>query len=708
MSANDEINVKIGAQNQGLLSGLQQAEQAVSHSSGYIRASLSGITDVVERIKLPFIELAAILAGGMMFKSFVQGTEQLGLELEKASHKTGIAVEDLAGLKFAAEQVDVSFESVTKSMQKFSLVLQQANEGATTPGTKALKAMGISASDAEGRTKPLDKLIGEVADKFKDYKDGADKTALAMNLFGRAGAEMIPFLDKGSVAIAGAKDEAKAMGAVMSGEAVDAAVKFHEAQGRVGLVSTALKITLGTALMPVLTLMANAFADSAKDGGVLHEVILVLKTAMELLAIAIIGITTSVRMLFDLGMFVFRELRDNVVGLGKAIWDALHGRFAAASADMKVTEAKMSQDFDTMVNDMVTHATAGGQAIAKTLGIGGADGKPKGKQKEAPHVAGKDDAHKELMKQWELEKAGYNLQLALADNNHIKIVEIKQEELERVRELFGEHSKEYLEMATELARAENAEQAKGAENYKKILDKIAADEKKAFEERKHQWETLLSGITRAIDQSVAGIINGTTTMSAAIKNILKSLVAEYIAVGVKSFVAHRASELAKTGATVQGTAQRVALEEWAAIKSVAISAWSAIKSIGIYAVEGAAAAFKAIAAIPFVGPFMAPAAAAAAGIAIMGFAGHVASAEGGYDVPRGLNPMTQLHSNEMVLPSSLADKIRNMTSGESSGGGTHFHVNAIDGQSVKKFFVEHGDKIIAVVQKGARDFKLDG
>jgi hypothetical protein len=708
VAAGDEINVKIGAQNAGLLSGLKQAEDAVSHSTGYIRANLSGLSDVVERIKLPFVELAAILAGGVMFKSFVQGTEQLALELEKASQKTGITVENLGGLKFAAEQVDVSFESFTKSMQKLSLTLQQANEGAITPGAKALTAMGISAKDAAGNTKPLDELTGEIADKFKSYADGADKTALAMNLFGRAGAEMIPLLNQGSVAIEAAKDEAKAMGAVMSGEAVDAAVKFHESMGRVGLVGQALKISLGEALMPVLTLLANALADSGKEGGVLHEIILVLKDAMELLALAIIGITTSVRLLFDLGMFVFRELRDNVVGLGKAIWDALHGNFAAAGADLKITEAKMSQDFDTMVNAMVAHATAGGQAIAATLGKAG-DPKKKGATTAAPHVPGIDHHMAELRKQWELEKAGYKLRESQAAESEDVIIGIKAEAAARALALFGANSTEYLAAETDLQNALNKEERDGEKIRREVLKAAAEKEKQALAERKRDWETLFSGIQRAMETSITGIIQGTTTASQAIKKLLQSVALEYINMGLKVLIAHKATELAKTGATAQGTAQRGALEQWAAIKSVALSAWSAIKSIGIYAIEGAAAAFKAIAAIPFVGPFLAPAAAVTAGIAIAGFAGHVASAEGGYDIPRGLNPMTQLHSNEMVLPSSLADKVRNMADGGSagSGGGVHFHVNAIDGQSVKKFFVQHGDHILAVVKNGNRDFKLD-
>jgi hypothetical protein len=277
---------------------------------------------------------------------------------------------------------------------------------------------------------------------------------------------------------------------------------------------------------------------------------------------------------------------------------------------------------------------------------------------------------------------------------------IKSEAWERARELFGVNSKEALAAETDLQNAINKE-TKDAANIRKEV------EKKALEERKHDWEQLFSGISHALETTITGVIQGTLTMGQAIKNLLRSITLEYINMGIKTLIAHKAAELAKTGATAQGTAQRVALEYWAQVKSVAVSAWGAIARIGMYAIEGAAAAFKAIAAIPFVGPFLAPAAAAAAGLAIGAFAGRIASARGGYDIPSGINPVTQLHQNEMVLPASLADKVRGMTDA-GSGGGATFNVYAMDSQDVKKFLVKNKDHLRAVISGLERDFAFDG
>jgi hypothetical protein len=90
-----------------------------------------------------------------------------------------------------------------------------------------------------------------------------------------------------------------------------------------------------------------------------------------------------------------------------------------------------------------------------------------------------------------------------------------------------------------------------------------------------------------------------------------------------------------------------------------------LASIHANAMKAGAAAYQAVVGIPYVGPFLAPAAAAVAYAGTMAFA----SAEGGYDIPAGVNPMTQLHEREMVLPQEQADAVRNMAAGGGGGGG---------------------------------------
>lgn len=67
--------------------------------------------------------------------------------------------------------------------------------GGSNPAGKALAALGISATDAAGQVKGVDEVMIAVADKFAAVQDGRAKTAIAMQLFGKSGAQLIPTLN---------------------------------------------------------------------------------------------------------------------------------------------------------------------------------------------------------------------------------------------------------------------------------------------------------------------------------------------------------------------------------------------------------------------------------------------------------------------------------------------------------------------------------
>ncbi len=81
-----------------------------------------------------------------------------------------------------------------------------------------------------------------------------------------------------------------------------------------------------------------------------------------------------------------------------------------------------------------------------------------------------------------------------------------------------------------------------------------------------------------------------------------------------------------------------------------------------------AGAYKAVVGIPVVGPILAPVAAAAAFAGTMAFGNSIPSAKGGFDIPSGVNPLTQLHEKEMVLPAPQANVIREMANNKFSLG----------------------------------------
>lgn len=150
--------------------------------------------------------------------------------------------------------------------------------------------------------------------------------------------------------------------------------------------------------------------------------------------------------------------------------------------------------------------------------------------------------------------------------------------------------------------------------------------------------------------------------------------------------------------------QKVAAEAVTAGEIGSIQTGLSLSNIGKSAAEAAANAYKSIAAIPIVGPVLAPAAAIAAMAAVGGLARKIFSAEGGFDIPAGVNPMVQTHQREMILPATLADTVRDMAAvysgGGGGGGGGSMELKATPLKG--GFWVVHQDDMVAAFKRARR------
>lgn len=231
----------------------------------------------------------------------------------------------------------------------------------------------------------------------------------------------------------------------------------------------------------------------------------------------------------------------------------------------------------------------------------------------------------------------------------------------------------------------------------------------AAEAQGQEWEALQQRMEGLWDAGIQAMMQGTLSWRNAFKTIGAELAMwfakDVVGRNIKSWLI---GETTKTGATKAGVLERFAAETWGAIKSVALWAWAAIKNIANMAWEAMAGAYKAIVGIPYVGPFLAPVMAGAAFAGVIKLVGNVASASGGYDIPAGLNPLTQLHEREMVLPAKHADVIRGLADGQgpaASGDNIHLTVQAVDAASVRRLFHSNRFELAEALKAALRDGK---
>ncbi|HET8707327.1 MAG TPA: hypothetical protein VFM46_13570, partial [Pseudomonadales bacterium] len=204
--------------------------------------------------------------------------------IDRASQKTGVATDKLQELSFAAHMADVSADSFTGAMQKFNVkVTEAAQKGGEA--YNAFHAVGISMEDLKSKTP--DELLLKVAQKFHETEDGATKTAVAIQLFGRAGAELIPMLNKGSTEIEQLKQKAHDLGLVMDGEALESAAKLDDQLKEMRSSFEGVRLAAGNALVPAMTQASKALEDFIVDARKSKESTMDLRVMFEGLGVGV-------------------------------------------------------------------------------------------------------------------------------------------------------------------------------------------------------------------------------------------------------------------------------------------------------------------------------------------------------------------------------------------------------------------------------------
>lgn len=237
---------------------------------GRLKTELAAL-DAVSSKALGFGLAGAATAAVAGIVAMTKSVADQGDALNKMSQKTGLAVEELSKLQYAADLSGVSSEALQKGLVSLSGGMVEAATGAG-PLAEKYAALGITLRNADGTMKSSGAVLGELADRFAAMPDGVEKTALATDLFGkRLGAEMIPMLNGGAAGLKAMGDEAEALGLVMSSKLAKESEAFNDNLDRLGKLSSSVGISIGNALIPALNRVMTAFVEAKKAGGSFWE-----------------------------------------------------------------------------------------------------------------------------------------------------------------------------------------------------------------------------------------------------------------------------------------------------------------------------------------------------------------------------------------------------------------------------------------------------
>lgn len=290
-----------------------------SYVDGPFKSSLSSIGSALSVTGIT----AAVGSLGMLIKNSIDSAEALNA----MSQRVGISVESLSTLKYAAEISETSLEKMEAGLKKLSVNLYDVASGAGKDAKTAFEMLKISVTDSDGSLRQTDQVLLDLADRFANMKDGTEKSALAIKLFGRSGLEMIPFLNEGKAGIQAMQLEAEKLGLKIGSDFASQADKFNDNIVALKSVSLGMANSVAVSILPVLNDWISISKDLIVQGGALQ-------TAFQGLAIWAKVFGTSMTIIWG-ELYLVSTAIKNVAGAGyklitldfKGAWQGVENTF---------------------------------------------------------------------------------------------------------------------------------------------------------------------------------------------------------------------------------------------------------------------------------------------------------------------------------------------------------------------------------------------
>ncbi len=206
---------------------------------GTLERKFGVASGTIARFGAAFAGAFSVAAIGRAIKSAIDTADAMG----KAAQAANLSVEEFSALAHAAELSGLSVEEFSAALSRFNRNIAEAGQFGSQ-ASAAFGAIGVATKDAAGLTRDMGDILGDVADRFSIFGNSAEKAALAQELFGRAGARLLPLLNQGKDGIAALKDEAARLGVVVSAQTARDAEELNDNLTRLGAAVKGLALDI--------------------------------------------------------------------------------------------------------------------------------------------------------------------------------------------------------------------------------------------------------------------------------------------------------------------------------------------------------------------------------------------------------------------------------------------------------------------------------
>lgn len=256
--AKEDAKIIIGGDAQRAVKSLQDVSKNLGGLGNSVNSFLGQATGFLNWQTAAIAGATAVAASlAVAIKTQIDYADNMA----KMSEKTGITVESLSKLAYVAGQSGTSVEILQKSMKFLNTSIYDASKGNATAIDK-FKEFGIQVFNVDGTVKSAEQTLIAAADAYTKLDSEAAKTALAVELFGKAGIDLMPMLSEGSAGIKALTDEAKNLGLEIDSKTAASAERFNDNLDKLAAFGKGAVNVLVEELTPALDGFSNAVDNS--------------------------------------------------------------------------------------------------------------------------------------------------------------------------------------------------------------------------------------------------------------------------------------------------------------------------------------------------------------------------------------------------------------------------------------------------------------
>lgn len=210
-------------------------------------------------------KLGEILAEAFAIREvgeFVHGQIEAGAQLAHTSEILGLTTGDLQAFQYAAANAGLGVDEANNALRFLNKTTGEALSG-NAEAAKSFSKLGVELRDTAGHARPVQDVLADVADGFVRLPDPASRTAAAMGIFGRAGAQLIPLLNKGSKGIDELYGEFTKLGGGLDEEFVAQAEEAEHQLIGLKTAMSGLSSTVTSYVLPAVTEAVQWLTDAA-------------------------------------------------------------------------------------------------------------------------------------------------------------------------------------------------------------------------------------------------------------------------------------------------------------------------------------------------------------------------------------------------------------------------------------------------------------